>query len=112
MRRTILITAATGRVSSALVDALDGTDHRLRALVRHPAKAPGLGARGAEVHAGDLGDPHSLAPAFEGVSDLWLLTPNGPHAPEHSMNALWAARRAGVPVQPSRCGGSSTRWRR
>lgn len=96
MRRTILITAATGQVSSAVIDALDGTDDRLRALVRDPAKARHLAARGVEVHGGDLGDPPSLAPAFEGVSDLWLLTPNGPRAPEHSMNALWAARGAGV----------------
>lgn len=96
MRRTILITAATGQVSSALIEALDGTEHRLRALVRDPSKARGLAARGVEVHAGDLGDPHSLVPAFDGVNELWLLTPNGPRAAEHSMNAAWAARRAGV----------------
>jgi len=96
VRRTVLITGATGQVSSALVEALEGTALERRALVRDPTRAHGLAARGVEVVAGDLGDPRSLAPAFEGVSDLWLLTPNGPRAPEYSMNALWAARRAGV----------------
>ncbi|QFU88480.1 NAD(P)H-binding protein [Amycolatopsis sp. YIM 10] len=40
--------------------------------------------------------PRSLPPAFDGVHDLWLLVPNGPRAPENNMNALWAARQAGV----------------
>lgn len=96
MPRTVLITAATGQVSSAVLEALEGADLELRVLVRDPAKAQSLAARGVEVVAGDLGDPRSLAPAFAGVHDLWLLTPYGPRAPEHSMNALWAARRAGV----------------
>ncbi|WP_433337449.1 SDR family oxidoreductase [Spirillospora sp. CA-294931] len=94
--RTVLITGATGTVSSALMDALDGTGPHLRALVRDAATATGLHKRGAEVVVGDLDDARSLPPAFEGVQDVWLLTPNGPRAPEHGMNAMWAARRAGV----------------
>ncbi|GAA3143626.1 SDR family oxidoreductase [Nonomuraea roseoviolacea] len=94
MPRTVLITGATGTVSTALIDALDGAEVNLRALVHDPARSPRAG--GAEVVVGDLEDPRSLAPAFEGVQDVWLLTPNGPRAPEHHMNALWAARQAGV----------------
>ncbi|WP_026401540.1 SDR family oxidoreductase [Actinomadura rifamycini] len=96
MPRTVLITGATGTVSTALLDALAGAGVRLRALVRDPAGADGPRARGAEVVAGDLGDPRSLQRAFEGVQDVWLLVPNGPRAPEHSSNAVWAARRAGA----------------
>ncbi|MEV4840517.1 SDR family oxidoreductase [Nonomuraea sp. NPDC049486] len=95
MSRTVLITGATGTVSTALIDALEGADVRLRALVRDASRADGLRDR-AEVVVGDLGDPRSLTPAFEGVQDLWLLTPNSPRAPENSMNAVWAARQAGV----------------
>ncbi|GAA4528734.1 SDR family oxidoreductase [Nonomuraea ferruginea] len=95
MSRTVLITGATGTVSTALIDALEGADVRLRALVRDASRADGLRDR-AEVVVGDLDDPRSLAPAFEGVQDLWLLTPNSPRAPENSMNAVWAARQAGV----------------
>ncbi|MGC7098427.1 SDR family oxidoreductase [Amycolatopsis lurida] len=94
MSRTILLTGATGTVSTALLDALPGED--LRALVRDESKADGLRERGVEVVTGDLDDPRSLPPAFEGVRDLWLLVPNGPRAPENNMNALWAARQAGV----------------
>ncbi|NUW37092.1 SDR family oxidoreductase [Nonomuraea sp. SMC257] len=94
MPRTVLITGATGTVSTALIDALGGAEVNLRALVHDRARSPRAG--GAEVVVGDLEDPRSLAPAFEGVQDVWLLTPNGPRAPEHHMNALWAARQAGV----------------
>lgn len=96
MSRTILITGATGTVSTALMDALKDADVNLRALVRDPSKAEGLRERGVEVVAGDLDDPRSLPSAFEGVQDLWLLVPNGPRTPEHNMNAMWAARQAGV----------------
>ncbi|MGI5171617.1 SDR family oxidoreductase [Spirillospora sp. CA-253888] len=96
MNRTLLITGATGSVSTALLAALEGSEYDIRALVRDPAKAAPLQARGVEVVLGDLEDPGSLPPAFKGVQDLWLLVPNGPRAPEQSMNAVWAARQAGV----------------
>jgi len=92
--RTVLITGATGTVSTALMEALDGV--RIRALAHRESDVDALRERGAEVHVGDLGDPRTLPPAFEGVDDVWLLTPNGPRAPENNMNALWAAREAGV----------------
>ncbi|MBG0817786.1 SDR family oxidoreductase [Planomonospora sp. ID82291] len=96
MSRTILITGATGTVSTALVDALRGAGVNLRALVRRSSGADGLRERGVEVVVGDLDDARSLPPAFEDVQDVWLLTPNGPRAPENGMNAVWAARRAGA----------------
>ncbi|WP_245641877.1 SDR family oxidoreductase [Nonomuraea candida] len=94
--RTVLITGATGTVSTALLDELRGAGLRLRALVREESAARRLKGQVAEAVVGDLGEPASLPPAFDGVQDVWLLTPNGPRAPEHHMNALWAARRAGV----------------
>lgn len=96
MDRTLLITGATGTVSSALIDILDDSDFRLRALIRDESKAETLRERGVHTFVGDLGDSRSLPPAFEGVHDLWLLTPNGPRASENSMNAIWTARQAGV----------------
>ncbi|MEV0419340.1 SDR family oxidoreductase [Streptosporangium canum] len=96
MSRTVLITGATGTVSTALMTALEGAEVDLRALVRDESRADGPRGQGAEVFVGDLDDARSLPPAFEGVQDVWLLTPNGPRAPEHNMNAVWAARQAGV----------------
>jgi len=94
--QTVLITGATGAVSSAVIDALAGSELKLRALVRDPAKAAALRARGVELVRGDLDEAESLKEAFEGVTTLWLLTAVGPRAPENSMNALWLARQAGV----------------
>jgi uncharacterized protein YbjT (DUF2867 family) len=83
-------------VSGALLDALAEADVALRALVRDESKAELIKTPGVEICIGDLGTPESLPPAFEGVNDLWLLNANSPRAPEHSMNAIWAARNAGV----------------
>ncbi len=96
MGRTLLITGATGSVSSALWATLQGSDFDIRALIRDQAKAAPLQDQGVQVVVGDLDDPRSLPPVFKGVQDLWLLVPNGPRAPENSMNAVWAARQAGV----------------
>jgi uncharacterized protein YbjT (DUF2867 family) len=94
---TILVTGATGTVSTGLISALEQQPGvRLRALVRDESKAAGLRARGIDVVRGDLDDATTLAPAFAGVDALWLLTVPGPRAPENSMNAVWAARQAGV----------------
>lgn len=97
MSKTVLVTGATGTVSSALIEQLKTSPTvRLRALVRSEANAMKLRVAGVEAVLGDLDDPDSLPPAFEGAEELWQLTPPGPRAPENAMNALWAARRAGV----------------
>ena len=96
MNRTLLITGATGTVSGALIEALKDCDIQLRALIRDQSKAETLRARGVSVFIGNLDSPRSLPAAFEGVHDLWLLTPNSPRASENNMNAIWAARQAGV----------------
>jgi uncharacterized protein YbjT (DUF2867 family) len=97
MSKTIILTGATGTVSSPLVAQLQASPAvQVRALVRSEASATKLRAAGVQVVLGDLDDPDSLPAAFEGADELWQLTPPGPRAPENAMNALWAARRAGV----------------
>jgi nucleoside-diphosphate-sugar epimerase len=97
MSRTALITGATGNVSTALVHALRESPLKLRALVRDISHASHLRESDVRLFTGNLDDPDSLPrAAFDGVDDLWLLTPPSPRAPEHSMNALWAAKQAGV----------------
>jgi uncharacterized protein YbjT (DUF2867 family) len=98
MTRTILVTGATGTVSKTLIEALKlaGARVSVRALVRKEAQASALRSSGIDAVVADSDAPETLAPAFEGVSDLWQLTPPGPRAPENAMNLLWAARKAGV----------------
>ena len=96
MSKTILITGATGNVSSGIIANLKGSGHKLRALVHNPEKAGDLRKQGLDVHIGDLGNPWTLGPAFAGADTVWILSPPGPRAPEQSSNALWAAKQAGA----------------
>jgi uncharacterized protein YbjT (DUF2867 family) len=94
---TVLVTGATGTVSTALLGALKGKPGlRLRALVRDPAKAESLTKNGVEVAIGDLEEPDTLAAAFDGVDILWLLTPASALEPSMGSNAVMAAKQAKV----------------
>jgi uncharacterized protein YbjT (DUF2867 family) len=84
----LLVTGATGRIGRALVTELTG---EVRALVRNPAAdLPDHVDRAV----GDLGEPATLTPAFDGVDRLFLLVPG--IGTDHTANALAAARAAGV----------------
>jgi uncharacterized protein YbjT (DUF2867 family) len=89
----ILITGATGNIGRELVRELDEKCAGYRILVRDPARAAGLPGRGERI-VGDLGDPATLIPAFDGADKLFLLTPG--IGTEHTANAVAAAKAAGV----------------
>ncbi|GAA1222018.1 NmrA family NAD(P)-binding protein [Pseudonocardia alaniniphila] len=72
---TILVTGATGRAGRHVVGHLVRAGQRVRALTRHPHHAA-LPA-GVEVVGGDLTDPDTLGPAFDGVTAVHLLTVGG-----------------------------------
>ena len=93
----VLVTGATGSVSSSLLAALRGRSGvHTRALVHDPAKAAGLEKEGHEVVVADLEEPDTLAAAFDGADILFLLTPASALEPSMGSNAVAAARRAGV----------------
>jgi uncharacterized protein YbjT (DUF2867 family) len=95
--QTVLVTGATGTVSTALLGALKGKPGiRIRALVHNSEKAEGLRKDGVEVVAGDLEEPDTLAEAFDGVDILWLLTPASALEPSMGSNAVMAAKQAKV----------------
>lgn len=98
MLKNILITGATGNISSGVINHLKSSKHHLLALVRNPEKpkAKELERAGAELRVGDLDKPWTLSNAFKGAEIAWILTPPGPRAPEQSSNAVWAAMQAGV----------------
>ncbi|HEU5471267.1 MAG TPA: NAD(P)H-binding protein [Actinophytocola sp.] len=68
---TILVTGATGLVGGHLVGHLVTSGADVRALTRRPESA-GLPAA-VQVVGGDLEEPESLAPVFDGVERMYLL---------------------------------------
>jgi NAD(P)H dehydrogenase (quinone) len=97
----ITVTGATGNLGgatlAALLDTVPATE--LTAVVRDPAKAADLAARGVAVRQGDYDDPAALRAAFAGTDTLLLVsspdvTP-GVRPRQHG-NAIDAAKAAGV----------------
>jgi uncharacterized protein YbjT (DUF2867 family) len=89
----LLLTGATGHIGRELARELDAKGTKFRVLVRDPARAAGLPGH-AERVIGDLDDPATLAPAFDGVDGLFLLVPGIGTA--HTARAVAAAQAAGV----------------
>ncbi|MEV4826117.1 NAD(P)H-binding protein [Micromonospora sp. NPDC049274] len=85
----ILVTAATAPVGRSIVERLVLIGVPVRALTRHPQQVD-LPA-GAEVVAGDMNDPASLAVAVKDVDGVFVLA-MGPGVPE----LIEAAKNAGV----------------
>ena len=70
---TILVTGATGRVGSELVEQLIGHGARVRIGTRHPATVQAR--QGVDIEFLDLGDPSTLEPALDGVDAVYLMWP-------------------------------------
>ena len=86
----ILVTAATAPVGRSIVEQLVDAGTPVRALTRDPRRAELPAA--AEVVAGDIAEPDTLAAAFDGVEAVFLLAVVPGFAPAF----LDAAKRAGV----------------
>jgi NAD(P)H dehydrogenase (quinone) len=96
-----LVTGATGQLGRLVVDVLlrDLAPERLAVLVRDPAKAGDLAARGVTLRQGDYTDSAGLETAFGGIERLLLISSSdlapGNRARQHRA-AITAAGRAGV----------------
>jgi uncharacterized protein YbjT (DUF2867 family) len=73
---TVLVTGATGNQGGAVTHALLGAGHQVRALTRHPgsAAAAALAREGAQLAAGDFGDPAALRAACRGADGVFLMS--------------------------------------
>jgi len=99
-----LVTGATGYIGGRLVPSLLERGHVVRALARDPDKLAGVDWRDrVEVARGDLGDPDSLAEAFDGMDVVYYLVHSMGSSKdfvaaeaESARNVVDAARRAGV----------------
>ncbi len=98
----IVITGATGQLGRLIVEhvlARAPAEH-VAVSVRDPGKAADLARRGVRVRYGDFTVPDSLAGAFEGATQILLLSSNarahGGDAIAQNRAAISAARVAGA----------------
>ena len=87
--QSALVMGARGSVGKYVLDELIARGVPVRASARRPQ--PGQFPDGIDVYAADLTEPASLAPAFDGVDQVFL------YANHHGVqNVVQAARHAGV----------------
>ena len=98
----IVVTGATGQLGRQIVEQLLERlpAEQVGASARDPGKADGLAQRGVRVRHGDFEEPASLASAFEGASQLLIVSSNaaaqgGDPLTQHRA-AIDAAKTAGV----------------
>jgi uncharacterized protein YbjT (DUF2867 family) len=92
----IIVTGATGRLGRAVVEGLAERVpvDQLGVSVRKPDQAADLAARGIRVRRGDFDAPDSLADAFEGATQVLIVS--GPADPAPHQVAIDAAKAAGA----------------
>jgi uncharacterized protein YbjT (DUF2867 family) len=101
-QRRIVVTGATGLQGGAVARHLLREGWRIQALTRNPQsdKAMALAALGAEVVQGDMNDPTTLQPLFDGAYGVYSVqTPyiEGPEAEvRQGKNVAEVAKAAGV----------------
>ncbi|MEU4112045.1 NAD(P)H-binding protein [Streptomyces sp. NPDC027717] len=96
----IIVTGATGQLGRQTVDRLlDRVPaERVGVSVRDPGKAEHLAARGVRVRAGGFTDPDGLAHAFEGATQVLVVSVDefGEEAVRLHRTAIEAAVKAGA----------------
>jgi NAD(P)H dehydrogenase (quinone) len=98
----IVVTGANGQLGREIVERLleRVSASSVGVSVRDPEKAADLSARGVRVRKGDFADAESLPGAFEGATQLLLVSSNaratGGDAPAQHRVAIAAARSVGV----------------
>lgn len=98
----IIVTGATGQLGHAIVEKLVVRipAKQVGVSVRDPKKAADLEAMGVRVRQGDFGDPASLLHAFEGATQVLMVSSNaraygGDPLAQHRA-AIEAAHKAGT----------------
>jgi uncharacterized protein YbjT (DUF2867 family) len=95
--KRVLVTAATGKIGSAVIAQLLEKGVQTRALVhREDARSARLRELGAEVVVADMFDIQQVAAALDGVDRLFFNPPYHPHALDSAVAFAVAARRSGV----------------
>ena len=92
----ICVTAASGTVSSEVIRQLEERAIRFRAAYFSERAAENARARGIEAVTIDYNLPDTLVAAFDACDTLFLLAPNALNQTDLELNAVKAAKSAGV----------------
>jgi NAD(P)H dehydrogenase (quinone) len=96
----IIVTGANGQLGRGVVEQLLARvpAEQVGVSVRDPEKAQGLEERGVRVRQGDFDDAASLAHAFEGASQVLIVSSNssGKAAVRHHRTAIDIAKQGGA----------------
>ena len=111
MTRTILVTGATGRLGSLVVERLGVMDDvRVRVMLRQARIDEGAFARSdVEVVLGDLDQPSTLSRALEGVAGVFLVSPVHPDMVQRETNLVTAAAETVPDAKIVKISGLATR---
>ncbi|MFL5729956.1 MAG: SDR family NAD(P)-dependent oxidoreductase, partial [Cytophagaceae bacterium] len=75
MKKTYVITGATGHIGGVLVEKLLEAGHAVKAIGRTPEKLSQLKDKGAEILSGDVNDSAFLTKAFTGADAVFAMIP-------------------------------------
>jgi uncharacterized protein YbjT (DUF2867 family) len=89
----ILVTGGTGTIGKATVAALQAAGQRFKVAARSPRE---IKQRGVEAVTLDWSELDTYLPAMQRVDKLFLLTPNSERQVGYVVQAIAAAKRAGV----------------
>lgn len=92
----ICVTGAGGTVGSVVVRQLGEANAGFRAAYHSKNKVDAAREKGIDAVMIDYNDPETLQEAFDGCDKLFLLGPNMPNQAELEINAVKAAKAAGV----------------
>lgn len=92
----ICVTGASGTLGSEVIRQLASAKAPFRGAYFSYAKAEAAQARGIDARIIDYSRPETLRAAFQGCHRVFLLGPNAPNQTELELNAVEAAKAAGV----------------
>ena len=92
----ICVTGAGGTVGSEVIKQLESAKAPFRAAYFSNEKAEAARARGIDAVIIDYNRPETLRAAFQGCDKLFLLGPNALNQTQLELNAVQAAKAAGV----------------